>query len=225
MEDEKQQEVEKVLSEEILADARRRAERTVKRAEREGQKLVDDVVKRAEAVRRRVLERGKRRVEREQQMADSALALDERMCRLKGQGVLLDEVFTRAMTRLVEGRQPDYKAVVTELAVEGVLAMTGDEFVLHLGEKDLSSIKRGLCAEVSEAVRERSGRTVQLHIADAAAPIDAGVMVEGADGRQRFDNSFAGRLQRMKGELRFEVAQFILGAGDETQGAAGEGQP
>ena len=225
MEDRKREDVGKVLSEEILADARRRAERTVKRAEREGKKLVDRVVKQAEAVRRRVLERGKERIERERQVSDSGLALEERMCRLKALGELLDEVFAEAMTRLLERRNRKYKALVTELAVEAVLAMTGDAFVLHLGKKDLASIKRGLRGEVTAAVREMSGRTVQVTIANAAAPIDAGVVVESADGRQRFDNSFAGRLERMKDDLRFEVAEVILGDADEAQTAAGEDQP
>ncbi|HUW57212.1 MAG TPA: V-type ATP synthase subunit E family protein [Planctomycetota bacterium] len=223
--DKTQEDVEKVLSGEILADARRRGERTVKRAEREGRKLVDRVVKQAQAVREQVLERAQTRLERERQVFDSTIALEERMRRLKAQGTLLDEVFREAMTRLAERRDVDYRAVLRDLAAEAVTAMTGDAFVLHLNKADLASATRGLRTDVTAAVREMSGRTVQLTVADDPADIEAGVVVESADGRQRFDNSFAARLERMSDVLRFEVAEILFGSAPDETTPAGEDQP
>ena len=224
MPDKKDEEVEKVLSEEILSDARRRAERTIKRAERSGGKILDRAKDEAEKVRDRVLEQAETRMERERHTFDSTLTLEERMRRLKAQGELLDEVFARALEHL-EGRDGvDCPRVVRELAVEAVLAMTGDAFVVRLGPDDLKSMKGKLPAEVAAAVHEASGREVRVSAAERAAPITGGVIVETADGRQRFDNSFAGRLRRMADELRFEVAQVIFGADDEEVREAGEEQ-
>lgn len=222
MPEKKDEEVEKVLSEEILSDARRRAERTVKRAERSGGKILDRAKSEAEKVRGRVLGQAEARVQRERHTFDSTLALEERMRRLKAQGGLLDEVFARALERLEARDGFDYPRVLRELAVEAVLAMTGDAFVLRLGGDDLKSMKGKLPAEVAAAVREASGRKVRVSAAEGPAPITGGVIVESADGGQRFDNSFAGRLRRMTDELRFEVAGVLFGADDEKVRETGE---
>lgn len=223
-EDKTHEDVEKVLIDEILADARRRADRTVKRAEREGRKLIDRVVKEAQAVRDRVVERGQTGLDRERHVFDSTIVLEERMRRLNAQGRLLDEVFQEAMTQLAERHGTNYKTLVKDLVVEAVLAMTGDDFVLHLGKADLTSVKRGLRTEVTAAVREMSARTVRLTIADVPAHIQAGVVVASADGTQRFDNSFAARLERASDALRFEVAALLFGTTDDDATSDGDEQ-
>jgi len=222
VEEKKTDDVEKVLSDEILADARRRAERTVKRAEREGQKLIDRTLKKVEAVRKRVLRQTERRGERERHVFESGLTLEERMRRLRTQGQLLDEVFEKALERLRDRGSRDDRQVIRRLAVEAVLAMTGDAFVLRLAKDDLGEMKKGLPDEVAVAVRKQSDREVNVAVADRAAPIGGGVVVETSDGRQSFDNSFAGRLRRMKEELRFEVADVLLKAPDDREAPAKE---
>jgi len=205
--------VEKVLSEEILAEARRKAERAVTRAQLEGEKLVESAVKDAEALRHAVLEETRRRIERERQVFDSSLRLEERMRRLKTQGALIDEVFASAHLKLAAGKSK-METVVVNLAVEAVLAMKGSAFVVHLpplGAADLESMKNTLPGAVAAAVRSASaGREVHLTVANTPAPIDHGVIVESEDGRERVDNSFATRLARMKGELRFDVAKLVF---------------
>jgi len=201
---------ENVLSDEILSDAKRRADRTVNRAEREGKKLVERAVKQAEAVRDRALAVAKARLTREEQVFASALTLEERMRRLKAQGMLLDEVLDRAAERLRSRSGFDYPALVRKLAVEGVVAMTGDAFVLRLAEADRDAMAKTLPDEVAAAVATETGRDVKVTLADAPAAIDDGVHVESADGRQHVDNTFAGRLRRMRDELRFEIAALLF---------------
>jgi len=208
--EEKQQSPEDVLTDEILSDARRRAERTVKRAEREGKKTVDAAVKRAEAVRDRLLEVAQRRLDRDEQVFASSLALEERMRKLKTQGALLDEVFAKAAERLEAGGDFDGADLVRKLTVEAVLAMTGDAFVLRLAGTDLPAMRTTLPTEAAEAVKRTSSREVTLTCADESADIAGGVIVESADGAQHFDNSFTGRLARLKDKLRFEVAGMIF---------------
>ena len=200
---------EDVLSDEILSDAKRRADRTVKRAEREGKKLVDRAVKQAETVRDRALETSNARLAREKGVFASGLALEERMRRLKAQGALLDEVFDRAAERLKDRDGVNTAAVVLKLAVEGVLAMTGDAFVLRLNAKDLEAMGSTLPGEVIAGVRQAGGRDVTI-AASADDAVDGGVLIESADGRQRVDNTFAGRLRRLKKDLRFEIAGLLF---------------
>lgn len=231
MENKEHQDVEKILIEEILADARRKAERTVSRAEREGEKLVEGAAKDAETLREHVLHETQERIGRERRVSLSSLRLEERMRRLKTQGELIEEVFAQALGRL-KGEQRDRRAgetgkippltsspapkdpatVVRRLAVEAVLAMSPDAsgFVLHLTERDLESMKNTLPDEVAAAVRQESGREVHVTTAPTARPIEGGVIVETEDGRERVDNSFVTRLSRMKEELRFDIAELLF---------------
>lgn len=219
MEDEKAEETEKVLSGEILQDARRRAERVVKRAEREGEKVLERARREAEGFRENLLSHADRRIARERRVFDAGLDLEERMLRLKAQGELLDEVFAEALKRLRQHHGFDYPSVLGNLAAEGILAMTGDAFVLRLRKDDLKTLKNTLPREVQTLVRERSGRKVSVTVTENAAPIEVGVVIESADGRQRFDNSFAGRLRRMQHELRFRLAELIFGTPEVPAGA------
>jgi vacuolar-type H+-ATPase subunit E/Vma4 len=218
----KGRDVEGLLSEEILADARRKAERTVARAQMEADRVVEQAVKSAEAVRESVLARAGTLIERERRVFDSSLRLEERMLRLKTEGGLLDEAFSRAVERL--GKRDgfnDYRRLVRDLAVEAVSALTGDAFVLHLAKPDLESMRSTLPGEVAKAVRDKSGREVQLVVAGKPAAIDTGVIVTSADGARRVDNSLAARLTRARRELRFAVANVLF---DESDAAAASGE-
>ncbi len=209
--EEQTKDTEKVLSDEILTDARRRAERTVKRAETEGRKLLEQALAEAgaagDAERREV----ERRLARDRQVFEASLLQEERMRRLAAQGKLIDEAFAEALKRLASREGGNYPKVVRDLAVEAILAMRGDAFVLRLAKTDADALRPGLPGEVAAAVREKSGRAVTVTVSGEAGAFDAGVVVEAADGRQRVDNSFAGRLRRLRGELRFDVADALFG--------------
>jgi len=206
---------EKVLSEEILADARRRAERTVKRAEAEAAKLVEQALAEARAAGEVETRAVEKKLARERLVFDASLQLEERMRRLNVQGALIDEAFASALEKLRSRKGFDYRRVVRDLAVEAVLAMPGDAFVLRLAKGDLDAMRGSLPGEVAAEARAKGGRGVTVSVSEAHGGFDAGVVVETADGRQRVDNSFAGRLRRLRGALRFEIADLLFGKEEE----------
>jgi V/A-type H+-transporting ATPase subunit E len=208
---EDENEAEDVLSDEILTDAKKRGERTVKRAERDGKKVVDRAVKEAEAMRKRVLERADEQVAREQKVFESSIALEERMRRLKAQGELLEEAFGSALAKLRAREGFNYDDVFVKLAVEAIDALEGDAFVLRLSPSDVDAMKGDVARAVSAAAKKDLDRDVTLTVETARAPISGGVIVETPDGSRRVNNSFAGRLERMKDDLRFGVADVLFG--------------
>ncbi len=216
--EEQSKENEKVLSDEILADARRRAERMASRAEAEARKLVEESVAQARAVADAEARDVEAKLARERQVFDASLRLEERMRRLAVQGRLIDEAFAKALERLRSREGYDYRAVLRRFAVEAIASMRGDAFVLHLARADHDAMRGALPAETAAAVRETSGRAVTVTAAERPGPFEGGLVVESADGRQRVDSSFAGRLRRMRDDLRFDVADVLFG----EQGPAGE---
>lgn len=218
--EEKTKDSEKVLSDEILADARRRGERAVKRAQADAKKLLEQALAEAKAVGDAALADVERRLARERQVFDASLLLDERMRRLAVQGRLLDETFDRALERLRSREGFDRRAVLVRFAVEAIGEIGGDAFVLRLDAADLESMGATLPADVAAAARGKIGRDVTVTAGASAGRGIVGVVVESADGRRRVDNSFAERLRRMRDELRFDVADVLFGSESPADGDA-----
>jgi V/A-type H+-transporting ATPase subunit E len=195
----------KVLSEEILKDAATKAERVLKRAERDARKLLDQAAKEAEAAKERVLDAARQRAERAAQSLLATVEQEARRDLLAAQEAELDRLFEAARQRLADRAAYDYPAVLAALAAQAIQAMGADGVTLELSERDLGLATDGWLAEV----RRRVGRDVAIRVSENHAPIDGGVIVRSADGRLVYDNSFSARLRRLRPGLRRELAGKI----------------
>jgi len=196
---------EKALSDEILKDAQKRADRIRSRAEREAQKILDDAVKEAEAAAQKILDAAKARGGR---VAQSVLATVEQEARrdlLKAQEAELEKLFEAARARLAGRSSVDAAAVLTGLAAEAIAAMPADKVVVQMSEADRAVATEAWVAEV----RRRVGREVAIAVAKEPAAVSGGVVVRSADGRLLYDNSYEARLGRLRPELRRELVAKI----------------
>jgi len=118
----------------------------------------------------------------------------------------LDRLFDAARQRLADKGSYDYPAVLAGLAAQAIGAMAADEVIIELCEQD-----RALATESwLDEVRRRVGRPVTIDVSASHAPIDGGLIVHSADGRLLYDNSFRARLERLKPELRRELATMVF---------------
>ena len=209
--EEKTKDTEKVLADEILTDVKRQAAETIEKAQAEAKATVEQAVRDAETARGAAIREVEQRVARAGEIAEASLAHLQRRQRLDAQGKLVAEAFDQALERLRSKQGFDYRRVLSDLAVEAVGALPGDAFVMALNPADAKDFGAALAGDVVEAVRAKSGRAVTVKAIDRPGLSDGGVVVESADGAQRVDNSFAGRLRRLESELRFEVADVLFG--------------
>lgn len=200
---------EKALSDEILQDARKKADRARRRAEREARRIVREAEEEAQEDRQKTLEAARQRAERQ---ARSLLAtLDQEVQRdlLEQRQAQLDRLFDAARERLADRESYHYPAVLAHLAAEAIEAMGAEQVVVELAEEDA-----GLATEQwLERVREGAGREVDIEVADEPAPIEGGVVVRSADGRLCYDNSFEARLRRLRPRLRHQIAAMAYPEG------------
>jgi vacuolar-type H+-ATPase subunit E/Vma4 len=198
---------EKVLSDEILKDAQRRADRIRKRAQREAKKTLDDAAKEAESAAEKILNAARRRADR---VAQSLLATIEQEVRrdlLEAQEAELSRLFDAARERLRDRAAYDYPAVLARLATEAIAAMEADHVVIELSEADRPIATEGWLG----GIRRAAGRQLAIDISESSAPIDGGLIVRSADGRLLYENSFAARLRRLWPDLRRELAAEVFG--------------
>ncbi|MGB2755538.1 MAG: V-type ATP synthase subunit E family protein [Phycisphaerae bacterium] len=195
-----------VLREEILADARRQAERTVRRAEREAEDAHQKARKEADADRDSRLDAARREAERRHNLVLAAIPVEEARMRAQRVEEVLEAIRDEARARLL-GRGADYRACLVRLAAEAVSNMAGERFVLELGAADLKAVGNGLADDVRKAVGRQG---LQIAVAPEPVDIEAGIIVRDDDGRQVVDNSLAARLERLWPALRLAIGARLV---------------
>jgi len=193
-----------VLTGEILADARRQADRLRRRAERDATEMTDKAQREAEADRDQRLSEARADADRRRRLTLATVPVAEGRLRAARIEKVLRDIREAARERLAARDGYDYRAMLARLAAEAVREMEGQAFVLELAEADRQAYGPDLAADVCRLVG-REG--IQVSLAAGPAAIEGGVIVRDAEGRQRWDNSLAARLERLWPALRRRIAE------------------
>jgi len=199
-----------VLRDEILSDARRQAERALRRAERDAQEALEQARKEADADRAGRLDVARREAERRRNLLLASVPVEEARMRADRLEETLRSVHDEARRRLADRGGEEYHRTLVRLAAEAVAQMAGPGapgFVLALGAEDLKASADRLADEVRRAVGRKG---LEVTVAPEPAPIEAGVLVRDAEGRQVWNNGLAARLERLWPALRLAVGARLL---------------
>jgi len=192
-----------VLTNEILADARRQADRILRKAKRDAQETVASAEKEAQADRERRLADARVEAERRRRLTLATVPVEEGRLWAARVEEVLESVKAEARQRLARREGFDYRQALVVLAAEAAQAMAGEAVVLELGPADHGTLGPDLVVAVGE--RLGSGGP-KVSLAPEPVPMDGGVVVRDADGRRRWDNRFTSRLARLWPDLRRRIA-------------------
>lgn len=193
----------RVLTEEILDDARRQAGRIVARAGREAAEITAKAQARADEQREQRIEAARDEAERRRRLTLARLPVEAGRMRAEKVEAALQSVHDEARERLLRREGFDYREAVAALAAEAAKRLEGEAIVLELAEAD----RGALGAALADDVRRRVGRDgLDISVAPEPADIAGGVIVRDIEGRQVWDNSLLGRLRRFWPMLRREIA-------------------
>jgi len=210
-------EPQKVLTDEILADARRQAERILARAKREATDITDKARAQADADRRQRLAAAHDEADRQRQLTLATVPIEVARMRAEKVEAALQSICDEARRRLLAREGFDYRQTVVALAAEAAGRLQGDAVVLELAAADTEAFG----ADLAEAVRRRAGRDgLRVSIAPEGADIPGGVVVRDAEGRQVWDNSLEGRLKRFWPALRRRIATHVAPEDAAAEGPA-----
>ena len=118
----------------------------------------------------------------------------------------LNEAFSQALDKLGElTSQVEYNRILKSLVLEGIDEVGGNQFVVTANGKDqqLLQLIVGQVSHEREISVVRSDSRTQNSV--------GGVVISSADGFVTFDNTFEARLERLKPELRKQIAQLFTG--------------
>jgi V/A-type H+-transporting ATPase subunit E len=204
-------EQEEALVEEILGDARKKTGRSQRRADREAKNVVEQAEKEAEKIRSSAAEAARERAEREKKIILATVDIDARRIELDIEEQVIEQAFESALAQLQKKDAYDYQAALAQLIAAAADVIGGGDFRVTLSEEDAATID---LESIAQTVSERFDRSVSLTATEDPAYISGGAVVYSGDGQRMVDNSFEGRLERMRQELRRQAAGILL---DENQ--------
>lgn len=186
-------EQERKLREEILDDAKRKAERTLARAKREADEARKQVATEQQAERDQALQRA---AERAQAQSRSILATVDQEVRLRRLAAR-EEIIERSLDEALAGARglavADAQQSLAELLAEALEALGDGAVTVRVNPKSVAALKVD-SAKVTVVADET--------VAD-------GLIATSADGRRQFDNTYAMRRKRLRERLRTLLADGI----------------
>lgn len=198
------------LEQEILADARRRAERALQHARREADRIVAEAKEAARQEHEKLMAGVRHRVQRQERMQGARL--DQEVQRLRRQAFehVVARVRAEAEKELAElADSEDGRQVLARLAVAAIEAMRGDAFLLVLRPEDRRRWGERMAEDVRAAVSSELSRTVSVEVADEELRARGGLVVHGKGTRELVEQTFEARMGRLWEDIRGEVADML----------------
>jgi vacuolar-type H+-ATPase subunit E/Vma4 len=206
------------LREQILSEARGKAEETLSGARRKAADAEAQAAKSAGAVRDKMLGEAKKRAEWVRKTTLASIETMERREHLKGQEAVIKLVCNEALSGLKNLDRQRTARVLAALIVDAVGEMGGDSFFVRANASQHGMLTPEFLDGLEAEVAKRRGKKVSLSAGKAieSETVSGGVIVVSADCRQTVDNTFEGRLKRNMGALRVELARVLFGEGRPT---------
>jgi len=200
-----EQHPQEVLREEILADARRQAERTLQRARKEAAGIAETSAAEFSEWQARQLDLARAEAQRRTDMILAGLPVEIGRMRASRIESLLQSVYAEARQRLISREGLDCRQMLVSLVAEAIRGMSGTQFSIILPETDRHLLGKG---EI-EAIRRATGRPdLELEMVYDPESRDAGPVVRGSEGEEFWDNRLTERLERLWPALRHEIAVY-----------------
>jgi len=211
---------EQSLEQEILADAHRRAERAVRRAEAEAERVLNEARAAAERERERLMQAARRRAERQERMQQARLGQELQRLRRQAFQDVIDSVRDEAQRELAAlCNRDEAREMLVRLAVSAIGAMRGDAFRLYLRAQDAERWGTALAQDVQAAVRARLRRDVTVRLAEERLNSSGGLVVRGEGTSELVDQTFEARMDRFWEDARERVAEILNHVWDGINGS------
>ena len=193
------------LRQEILGDAKLKADRIVARAKNEAQKTID-------AAKAEIAQKREDRLREANEDADAkchSIMLDvqresTRHWLLKREQCI-DDMFQEAVRQAAETTGEAHQKSLLQLAEEALAAIGPAEMRVIFNSKDAAIVtETWLRAIAKRLFGEKASQTQFILEPDDDAP--TGIAFATTDGARTFDNSYASRLRQMRDDLRITLS-------------------
>lgn len=202
------------LQQELLSDAERKAERAVNRARSDAAKALAAVRDEQAKVRAERLDETRRDGEARARAITARVRheVQRRWLTLREAG--LERLFAELLPRLEAGDGIERERSLRQLLQEALEAMGPLAVNVRLSPESATLLTDAVMAEVRSLAWPNADALASVsRVIDAS--LRPGVLVESADGRFVFDNTYATRLERLRSPLRSLASAGMTSAGSD----------
>ena len=193
---------EKRLEEEILGDARQKADHVVARATADAATAVKRAKVLNERRRNKALAQTREEAERKAENIVSGIWNEQRKMWLIRREQAIQSFLNGMLDELAAkpANAPERLASLEALAIEALAAVPAEELTVLISAVDQATVTTEWLSK-----RLPEGRTAHFTI-QTSSEIRGGLKVTSMDGRLAYDNTYAGRLTRLEEEFRQTLA-------------------
>ncbi len=198
-----------LIIEEINREAEQKINYILNQAREEAEKIRAEAERRARARAEWILRKAQTQAEIEKQRIIAGAKLEVRKKKLALQEELIGEVLKALREKLMELPEEEYYRMLVDLTVQGIREINEDRVFISSNKATLELIERNF-EDFAARVREKLGRDVEITPGEETDTI-GGVLIENPDRTVRVDNRFEARMERLRSELRAEIAGVLFG--------------
>ncbi len=212
------QDQEQRLQQEILSDAERKAEHIVQRARHDIEKLQKRATSRIDRARKARLEEAETTAASRCRAVRVSIRQEQRRRRLLAREDALADLFGSVLNQLTNGDGFDRTESLVQLLEEAVSSIGPEDVTVQVAPGAEALLTQGC---VDAAVRRALPDAVrQPTVSVTASPdVDGGLILTTLDGRKRFDNTYATRLERLRSALVEAVCREAPEDSDTDKGS------
>lgn len=157
-----------------------------------------------------IIKRAENQVEFVQKRILSGVHLEVKRQELRAREAIVIRVLDTAKNKWNNFRKSnDYIPVLTQLIVEGVTALEGNDFTIRVGGREKEIFTKTVISGVIQKIEKQIGRDVSLSVEKDVSD-EGGAMIVSADERMHFDNRFSARMERLESRIRLEIASRLF---------------
>ncbi|MGO8705638.1 MAG: V-type ATP synthase subunit E [Candidatus Brocadiia bacterium] len=195
------EDAQKVLADEILQDAKRKAEDIQSAAKAEAGKILAQAKATAQSEAEKILAEHRARAGKRAAMTLQMVEQQVARGKLHARDTVIQSALEQAAVRLMEISGEAYKQDVVRLAAAAARQMPAGDLTVKVTAAPGANLDESSLASEIAAALQKEGKTVNLSVKVRSGPA-RGVVVESADGKLRWDNTFEERLRRLRPGLQ-----------------------
>ena len=195
------EDAQKILADEILQDAKRKTDEILSAAKAEAEKIVRQAKATAQSEAEKILSEHRARAGKRAEMTLRMVEQQVARGKLHARDTVIQAALEQAAAHLVEISGEAYKEAVVRLAVAAARHMPAGDLVAKVTAAPGANLDESSLASEIAAALQKEGKTVNIRVEVQSGP-SKGVVVESAEGKLRWDNTFEERLRRLRPGLQ-----------------------
>jgi vacuolar-type H+-ATPase subunit E/Vma4 len=195
------EDAQKILADGIMQDAKRKAEEILSAARAEAEKIVSQARTTAQSEAERILSEHRARAGKRAEMTLRMVEQQVARGKLHARDTVIQAALDQAAAQLAQISGGAYKEAAVRLAVAAARHMPAGDLIAKVTAVDGTNLDENSLASQIAAALQKEGKSVGVRV-EVRPGSSRGVVVESADGKLHWDNTFGARLHRLRPSLR-----------------------